>query len=123
MLKLEQYPSAIANAAHSLNDLDHTLVNLRDRISVSENAANAEVAFDLALKNDKQREIRRYELLSADAVYQDLTKTFKRLSHEKANALAHMEHLRNEFSVAKLQVRQEIAQQLISMEVRELIGI
>jgi hypothetical protein len=123
MLKLDYYPSAIANAANSLNELEAMLINLKTRLAVSENAATAEVAFDLTLKNDKQRDIRRYELLCADDVYQDLSKQCNRINHEKANALTYLDQLRNEFSVAKLQVRQEIVQQLTSIEVRELVGI
>ncbi len=123
MLELEHYPIAIANAAHTVNDLEATLNNLKIRIASSENAVNAEVAFDLTLKNELQRTTRRHELLMADDVYPDLTKQVNRLSYEKASALAHLEQLRNEFSVAKLQARQEIAQQLTSLEVRELVGI
>lgn len=123
MLKLDHYPGAIANAAHTVNDLENTLVNLKYRLASSENAANCEVAFDLTLKNEVQRTTRRHELLMVDDVYQDLTKQCNRLSHEKANALTHLEQLRNEFSVAKIQSRQEIAQQLTSLEVRELVGI
>lgn len=123
MLELQHYPKAIANAAQTLNDLDATLVNLKQRLAASENTAGGQVAFDSTLKNDTSRSVRRHELLLADDVYQDLTKQFNRLSHEKANALSHLEHLRNEFSVAKLQARQEIVQQLTSLEVRELVGL
>jgi hypothetical protein len=45
------------------------------------------------------------------------------LTTEKANALARLEYLRNQFSVAKLEVRLAIAQQLTDFESRELVGL
>ena len=49
--------------------------------------------------------------------------TLIRLSGEKANALAHLEYLRNQFSVAKLEARLAIVQQLNDFEARELVGL
>jgi hypothetical protein len=49
--------------------------------------------------------------------------TLIQLTTEKANALAHLEYLRNQFSVAKLQARLTIAQQLTDFESRELVGL
>ncbi len=46
-----------------------------------------------------------------------------RLTADKANALAHLEYLRNQFSVAKLEARSAIAQQLTDFEARELVGL
>jgi len=46
-----------------------------------------------------------------------------RLMSEKGSAIAHLEYLRNQFSVAKLEARMAIAQQLAGAEVRELVGV
>jgi hypothetical protein len=46
-----------------------------------------------------------------------------RLSAEKANAVAHLEYLRNQFSVAKLETRLAIARQLAGSEALELVGV
>ena len=46
-----------------------------------------------------------------------------RLNAEKANALAHLEYLRNSFSVAKLEARSAIAGAITDVESRELVGL
>jgi hypothetical protein len=38
-------------------------------------------------------------------------------------AIAHLEYLRNQFSVAKLETRMAIAQQLTGLESRDLVGV
>jgi hypothetical protein len=55
--------------------------------------------------------------------YQKSMDTLIRLTAEKQNALAHLEYLRNQFSVAKLEARLAIAQQLNDFEARELVGL
>ncbi|MBD0304750.1 MAG: hypothetical protein ICV85_22095, partial [Tolypothrix sp. T3-bin4] len=46
-----------------------------------------------------------------------------RLMSEKGSAIAHLEYLRNQFSVAKLEARMAIAQQLAGAESRDLVGV
>jgi hypothetical protein len=55
--------------------------------------------------------------------YQKALDTQIRLLTEKANAIAHLEYLRNQFSVAKLEARLKIAQQLTDLESREFVGL
>ena len=75
------------------------------------------------MKNDSQRKARRFEVLLTNHEYQTAVNTLLRLSAEKANAIAHLEYLRNQFSVAKLEARLAIAQQLTDFESRELVGL
>lgn len=75
------------------------------------------------MKNDNQRKARRFEVLLINQEYQKAVDTLMRLTADKANALAHLEYLRNQFSVAKLEARSAIAQQLTDFEARELVGL
>jgi hypothetical protein len=75
------------------------------------------------LKNDAQRRARRFEVLLVNQEYQKAMDTLIQLTAEKANAIAHLEYLRNQFSVAKLEARLKIVQQLTDVESRELVGL
>lgn len=122
-LRLDQYPSAIAQAAQHVNELEQHLVDIRIHIARLEGNADMVVAFETALKNDNQRKARRFEVLQVNPEYQRALDALNRATTEKANALAHLERLRNEFSVSKLETRLAIAQQLSGLESRELVGL
>ncbi len=122
-LSLSQYPGAIAQAAQTLNDIEQQLAEARQHIARLEGNADRVVAFEANLKNDSQRRARRFEVLQANLEYRHANEVLNRLTTEKSNATARLEQLRNEFSVAKLEVRLAIAQQLIGIEARELVGL
>ncbi|MBD2740786.1 MULTISPECIES: hypothetical protein [unclassified Coleofasciculus] len=122
-MKLSQYPSAIAQAAHTVNEVDAQLAAAHLVINRMEGNADKTVAFEQDLKNDNQRKARRFELLMVNLEYQQALNTMMRLSAEKANAVAHLEYLRNQFSVAKLETRLAIARQLAGSEALELVGV
>jgi UDP:flavonoid glycosyltransferase YjiC (YdhE family) len=121
-MQLSHYPGAIAQAAERVNELDSQLIAVQQLISREEGNAERISAFDPDLKNDSQRKARRFELLLTHQEYQTALNTLMRLTAEKANALAHLEYLRNQFSVAKLEARLAITQQLTDFESRELVG-
>jgi chromosome segregation ATPase len=121
-MKLSQYPAAIAQAAQAVNELDSQLAAVQLQINRLENNADKISAFEPHLKNDNQRKARRFEVLQVSLEYQQAINTMMRLTAEKANALTHLEYLRNQFSVAKLEVRQAIARQLSGTDALELIG-
>ena len=121
--RLDQYPAAIAQAAHHVNELELNIAEIRQHLARLEGNADMVVAFETALKNDNQRKARRFEVLLVNQEYQKAMDTLIQLTTEKANALAHLEYLRNQFSVAKLQARLAIAQQLTDFESRELVGL
>ena len=75
------------------------------------------------LKNDAQRKARRFEVLLVNQEYQKAIDTQIQLTFDKGNAIAHLEYLRSQFSVAKLEARLAIAQQLSDFESRELVGL
>ena len=122
-MELNHYPGAIAQAAQRVNELDSEIMAVQQLLDRVEGNADSRSAFDADLKNDLQRKARRFEVLLTDREYQTAINTLMRLTAEKANALAHLEYLRNQFSVAKLETRRAIAQQLTDFESRELVGL
>ncbi|MBD2610353.1 hypothetical protein H6G94_03515 [Nostoc punctiforme FACHB-252] len=123
MMQLSHYPAAIAQAAQRANEIDSQLMAVQHQINRFEGNADRVAAFEMDLKNDAQRKARRFEVLLVNQEYQKAMDTLIRLTGEKANALGHLEYLRNQFSVAKLEARLAIAQQLTDFESRELVGL
>lgn len=122
MLKLSDYPVAIAQTAAKIVELDYELSALRQLIAALEGRANIIVVSDSRLKNFAQRKARRFQLLQFDREYQKALHLTSELSAEKSNAIAHLEYLRNQFSVAKLEARLAIDQQC-GLESKELVGL
>lgn len=123
MMQLSHYPSVIVQAVQRVNEIDSQLMAVQQQINRFEGNADRIAAFEIDLKNDAQRKARRFEVLLVNQEYQKALDTQLRLTTEKANALAHLEYLRNQFSVAKLEARLSIAQQLSDFESRELVGL
>jgi DNA repair ATPase RecN len=123
MMQLSHYPSAIAQAAQRVNEVDSQLMAVQQQINRFEGNADHVAAFEIDLKNDAQRKSRRFEVLLVNQEYQKSIDMLIQLTAEKANALAHLEYLRNQFSVAKLEARLAIAQKLGDFEYRELVGL
>ncbi|MBW4645790.1 MAG: hypothetical protein KME23_22850 [Goleter apudmare HA4340-LM2] len=123
MMQLSNYPSVIVQAAQRVNEIDSQLMAVQQQINRFEGNADRVAAFEMDLKNDAQRKARRFEVLLVNQEYQKAMDALMRLTSEKANAIAHLEYLRNQFSVAKLEARLAIAQQLTDFESRELVGL
>ncbi|MCC5651049.1 hypothetical protein LC609_14625 [Nostoc sp. XA013] len=123
MMQLSHYPAAIAQAAQRANEIDSQLMAVQHQINRFEGNADRVAAFEIDLKNDAQRKARRFEVLLVNQEYQMAIDTQIRLTIDKANAIGHLEYLRNQFSVAKLEARLAIAQQLSDLESRELVGL
>ncbi|MEH2296175.1 hypothetical protein [Nostoc sp.] len=123
MMQLSHYPGAIAQAAQRANEIDSQLMAVQHQVNRFEGNADRVAAFEMDLKNDAQRKARRFEVLLVNQEYQKSIDTQIRLTVDKANAIAHLEYLRNQFSVAKLEARLAIAQQLSDFESRELVGL
>ncbi|HEY9603225.1 MAG TPA: hypothetical protein V6C85_16545 [Allocoleopsis sp.] len=122
-MRLSEYPAAIAQAAQVVNELDGQITAVGQHIARLEGKADRTAAFEQGLKNEDQRRGRRFEILCVDQEYQTAQNTLMRLMSEKANAISHLEYLRNQFSVAKLEARMAIAQQLVGLESRDLVGV
>lgn len=122
MLKLSDYPYAISQAAQTITEIDYELSAIRQLISTFEGNADIIVAADIKLKTEAQRRARRFELLQFNQEYQKALDLLTQLNIEKANAIAKLEYLRNQFTVAKLEARFAIAQLLAGLEAREFVG-
>jgi hypothetical protein len=96
---LNQYPAAIAQAAQAVNEIDHRINEIRYHMNKMDGNAEMVVAFDVTLKNDHQRKARRFEVLQINPEYEKATKSLNRLTTDRANALAMLEQLRNEFNL------------------------
>jgi uncharacterized small protein (DUF1192 family) len=105
------------------NEIDSQIAAVSQHIARLEGNADRVAAFEQGLKNEDQRRGRRFELLCVNQEYQTAQNTLMRLMSEKGSAIAHLEYLRNQFSVAKLEARMAIAQQLTGLEGRELVGV
>ncbi len=122
-MKLNQYPATIAQAAGKVNSLDSQIAAIELLINRLEGNADKVAAFEPDLKNENQRKARRFDVLQANLEYQRAIDSLLQLNAEKANAVAHLEYLRNQFSVAKLEARQAIARQINDLEALELVGL
>jgi chromosome segregation ATPase len=120
---LAQYPSAIAQASQSVNEIEHRLNDVRQHLAKLEGNAEMVVAFEVGLKNDNQRKARRFEVLQANREYEEALYKLNRLMTDKSHAIAQLEHLRNEFAVAKLETQSAIALKLVGTNARELVGL
>ncbi|MBD2182195.1 hypothetical protein H6S82_07390 [Planktothrix sp. FACHB-1355] len=121
-IELSDYPLAICQAAQTIAEIDYELSAMRQLINAFEGRADMLVAANLKLKNESQRRAHRFQLLQFNQEYQKALDLVMQLNTEKTNAIAHLEYLRNQFAVAKLEARLALAQQLAGLETRELIG-
>jgi hypothetical protein len=108
--ELVQYPEQIAQ----LQKDDQQIRAVENQIEQMILDAEKTAYFDLELKNESQRKVRRAELLNT-SVYLEAQQTFDQVKDERAELLIRLEHARNRFSVAKLQMRAQIA----SLEVEQ----
>ncbi|MBD1920710.1 hypothetical protein H6F77_06385 [Microcoleus sp. FACHB-831] len=122
-MKLNQYPAAIALAAQRVNEIDSQIASIHLLINRLEGNADKIAAFEVDLKNENQRKARRFDVLATNIEYQRSLDSLIQLNSEKANAVVHLEYMRNQFSVAKLEARLSLVQQLNDFETRELVGL
>lgn len=111
---LEDYPHAIARAQTAIANLELAINQTQDELKLVEMAIDQQVAFDKELKNDGQRKAKRKALLGQDDGY-DLLKgklQTDQLTRERMNIRLSL--LLNQFSVAKIQARQQTAQLAIA---------
>ncbi len=120
---MNQYPAAIAQAAQAVNEIDHRMNEVKQHLNKLDGNAEMIVAFDINLKNDNQRKARRFEVLQVNPEFDKATKTLNRLTTDRANAMAMLEQLRNEFAVEKLTAQTTMTEKLVGTEYRELVGL
>jgi hypothetical protein len=119
---LDQYPAAIAQAAQSVSQIDQRIGEAKLQLDKIEGNADIVTAFDVNLKNDHQRKARRIEILQTSANHETYTNSLLRLTTDRANAVAMLEQLRNEFTVAKLVAQTAIADRMAGVDTFDLIA-
>lgn len=122
-MKLDEYPQAIYTAQQQLNSINAAIADLTDDKLTAESVVDLDIQFDPTLKNEAQRKAKAWEVLSSKQRYSECLHQIRSLKREQAEAAATLDRLRNQFSVAKLELRMAIAQKLTDKDDRELVGL
>ncbi len=121
MRKLSDYPELIADVATDLNEVDAQIRKLRGIQESYETIADGIAATDNTLKNDSQRRAFKHQYLQDQEDYQQAQTAIEALSRDRYQLSTTLERLRNEFSVAKLEMRLQIATTLAGIEDKQLV--
>ena len=123
VMELSQYPQAIATTAQAVNDLDLGITQVKRQIARFENCIDAEVTTNPELKNDAIRKAERFRILENNTAYQKLLDELGELNHQRSTAMAELERVRNEFSVAKIAARAGMVIQIAALDCHEFVGL
>lgn len=108
--KLENLPHAIALQERKVARLREQLKTLKEAIAREEAHIDKMIAFDPDLKNDAQRKARRAELLDESDILRDLRVSINKDEGRLRDAEIDLDLFRNQFTILKLQKREEIAE-------------
>lgn len=114
VMKLNDYPIAIAEKQRQLLQTEQHIRRLQDIINRLAAEIDTAIAFDSELKNDAQRKAKRLELMSAPD-YRRAAANLQITQDEWAEIEIDLNLLRNQFSVLKLQLREAIAARELQM--------
>ncbi len=110
-MQLTEYPEHIAKCRQRLITLTLTAESLAELLKAYEGEIKLKVAFDKNLKNEAQRKGKELELKGdPQGDYAQLSRELKQCREEKEMQECQLELLRNQFSVAKLELRKQIAE-------------
>ncbi len=108
-MQLSEFPGAIAQTEIALLEQKQHLHDCQSELDILTNKIDSEVAFDPDLKNDNQRKVRRFDLMQSE----EYLKSAVALRNSQTSATRieiYARSLSNQFSVAKLEARQAVAQ-------------
>jgi hypothetical protein len=108
MMKLIDYPTAIAQKQRELLRADQHVRRLQDVLNRLIAEVDTTIAFDVDLRNDAQRKAKRIELMKS-AEYQRAFANLLMAQDNRAEIDIDLNLLRNQFSVLKLDKREAIA--------------
>ena len=108
-MKLSNFPHAIATAQQKLLNLGKDLTIVRNQLLLEENSIDQAIAFSSDFKNDSQRKTAKAQMLQESALYQSLTKNLADLTDKYTRADINLQLVKNNFTVAKLEMRERIA--------------
>jgi len=109
MMQLNEYPEAIAQLERTQLQQIRQVRDLKNSLAEMDANIKYTVAFDLDLKNDRQRDAQTSEL-KASPGYQSLILELQEAQDRQVELEIELELLRNQFTVAKLEIRERIAQ-------------
>lgn len=109
MMKLNEYPQAIANLQRQLLKLDESIVQHQQTLSVLGLEIEKQILADASLSNDAKRKARRLELQQSDLDYCKAANALQAAQAQRERLDIELLLLRNEFSVLKLEERRLIA--------------
>lgn len=108
MYHLNQFPLKISEAETKILNLDCEVNIHKEQLSFMDADIEAAIASDKELKNEQQRKTKRLEL-KQQPDYLQTKSALTKATEKRDKALIELNLLRNQFSVAKLEVRQAIA--------------
>jgi len=108
-MKLSNFPHAIATAQQKLLNLGKDLTIVRNQLLLEENSIDQAIAFSSDFKNDSQRKTAKAQMLQESALYQSLTQNLADLTDKYNRVDINLQLVKNNFTVAKLEMRERIA--------------
>ncbi len=108
MYHLKEYPSKIAEVEILILSLDREVNIYKEQLSFMDADIEAAIASDKELKNEQQRKTKRLELRQ-EPDYLQVKAALTEATEKRDFELIQLNLLRNQFSVAKLETRQAIA--------------
>lgn len=106
---LSEYPSAIAQAERKLMKLSQEIEIQSQFLSYLDADIEKSIAANKELNNEQQRKSKRLEL-QQEPDYLEIKTNLKEAKDDKDEQLIKLNLLRNQFSVAKLEAKLQIAQ-------------
>ncbi|MGK7895079.1 MAG: hypothetical protein AB4372_16025 [Xenococcus sp. (in: cyanobacteria)] len=107
-LKLNQFPNKIAEAETKILGLAHQVTIHKENLSFMDGEIELAIAFNKELKNEQQRKTKRLEL-KQEPDYLQAKASLTEATEKRDKAQIELNLIRNQFSVAKLEMRQKIA--------------
>lgn len=107
-MNLSTFPHAIATASYELLALGTKIRNIRSAILDIESEIDSAIAFG-DFKNDAQRKSGKAQMLKDHDSYSDFTDRLQALTDEYSRAEINLNLVKNNFTVAKLEMRERIA--------------
>lgn len=109
MLNLKDYPAAIANQQNQILNMRRDLRMAEDSHKTMLTEVKAAIASNPGLKNETQRKAAELGLLQSDADFQQNQRILLELKDAIDREAIVLELLLNEFSVLKLERREQVA--------------
>lgn len=110
MYHLKEYPNMIAEVETKILNLEREVNIYKEQLSFMDADIEAEIASDKELKNEQQRKTKRLEL-KQEPDYLRTKAALTKATEKRDREVIQLNLLRNQFSVAKLEMRQAIASQ------------